>query len=171
MCLAVFLLCILGKLYGCQNSESWIMCCMYSFKRTLFMSLAFLEAEHTSNDVHIYFPYLCSFLLTGLLVLIRIQVIDVHPRNSYRCFSLSSLIGAGRLRSCKIATFLVYFLHPLQQCWLLRSWLTQTKFTISGSLVWHTFLVNLHDLAFTHGHLGQFRLCLGGLSNTVWSWL
>lgn len=80
------LLCLLGKSYDCQNSEVGS-CATYthSFKRTLLMSLASLEAEHISNDFHIYLPYLDFFLLTGLLVLIRIPGIDVYPRKSYRC--------------------------------------------------------------------------------------
>lgn len=63
------------------------------------MGLAFLEAEHTSNDFHIYLPYLSSFLLTGLLTRLRIVVIDVHLRNSYRCSSLS---GPDSHRKVKI---------------------------------------------------------------------
>lgn len=111
------LLCILEKLNGCQNSVSWIMCYTQSFKRTLLVSWAFLEAEHTSNDFHIYLPYLYYFQLTALLVLIRIPGIDVHSRNSYRCSSLRLVRRAtGRWRSCKTATFLVCFLYTLQQC-------------------------------------------------------
>lgn len=180
------LLCILGKLYGCQDSESWIICYHTHLKRSLlpwpvssvvwsivpmrqgrgfspwlghvqestskcmdewnnksmflslflsrppllplstllpfslsnqwiflksdsqrpitkdpFVSLAFLEAELTSNAFHVYLPYLYSFLLTGFLVLLRMWAIDVHPRNLYRCFSLSLLwMATGRLRSC-----------------------------------------------------------------------
>lgn len=96
-------LCILGMLYGCQNSQSWIMCHTYSFKRTLLVSLAFLEGEHPSNDFHIYLPYLYCFLLTGLLILIRIPGIDVHPRNSLRCSSLRLVWrDTGRWRVCTI---------------------------------------------------------------------
>lgn len=132
------------------------------------MSLAFLEAEHTSNDstftFHIFVPFRC---LVCLLVLIRILVIDVHPRNPCRCSSPCLVqIATGRVRSCKIATFLVCFLNALWQCWLLRSWLIQTKITISESLVWHFHMNGIY--MWTPGTICLF---LKGLSNTVWSWL
>lgn len=154
----LFLLLCLGKSYDCQDSEVGS-CATYthSFKRTLLVSLASLEAEHISSDFHIYLPYFGFFLLTGLLVLIRIPGIDVYPRQSYRCSfqPLSNLESHRKVEVLSDSPFFLCFPHTLQRCWLLRSWLTHTDFTISGSLARHTFLVNSHDLAFPRGHLGQ----------------
>lgn len=118
--------------------------------------LIFLEAaDQYGNGFHIYLP--CLLLLTDCFT-----CSDQNPGNwcpPWRFLQMSrplySLRGTGRLRSCEIATFLACFLHTLRQCWPMRSWLTHTTFTVSGPWVWHTFWVNSHDLAFTHGHLGQ----------------
>lgn len=119
--------------------------------RTHLMSLAVLEAEHPSNDFHICLPYLYCVLLTGLLVLIRILGIDVHLRNSLRCSGLCLVRrDPGRWRSCTIWPSWSGSCIPCSTA----GWLTQTEFTIAGSLVQPTFLVNSHDLAFTREHLG-----------------
>lgn len=162
---------ILGKSCGCQNSGSWITCYTHSFKRTLVVSLAFLEAEHPSNDSAFPFPVFTVFCwLAGLFWAGSRELMSTREIPADVPASRLVRVAAGGWRSRTVATFCVRFLRTPSDAdfWEAGEHRLnlQSLGLWSGPLSWV-----VHMTWHLHVDTWTVCLCLRALSNTLWSWL